>query len=156
VERNKILCRRIDSNLRDLAREFGQLRIRNNALENEAGTERDKLREAEVDLAQHLASAGAARAARMSPGTLALRAARMSPGTLALSIVAGITQERETPRIRDRIRRSEAHLGRIESELANNKARVDNIVYLIKESQASYRQYNCFDLGFSHEVLNLP
>ncbi len=136
---SEVLCERIVGNLEALGRELIELRRQARRREDDIAAIRGNLAEA---------------VERGNGGSgIGRRPTRRRDG-IGLDIISAIGQvigsdnSAEIDRLEQQIADAESDLARLEHEIADKER-------LIADEQSDFVRYNCYDLGHSHEVLNL-
>ena len=134
------LCRRIVGNIENLDQELAELRRLKSRLENSQ-------RRADEDLSAALdQSLGTG----SGPGRRPSRGGRIGTG---LDIISAIGQviandnSAEVHRLQSEVHRLGAQIREVENRIAGK-------LYALRDQQAEYNRFDCFDLGFSHAVLD--
>ncbi len=135
-------CRLINKNIRQLTQEWRVLNEKIQSAERKIQNATNELRQAENRRDGIV---------RFVPGP-----ARRSPYVLGITIIDAIGRSRQIAELNDQIDSLKNRIRRYERERAENEPVRNNKLRLIRQQQQRYNDNNCFELGFSHEVLNMP
>ncbi len=144
MQSREVLCSRIDDNLKTLMSELSNLRDRQGELDRDAIRAIQTVQSAESELtAAEAAGGGVARA--VSRGSF----------TAALTVIGAVGHNRLVSEAQAKLRTAEAALARIVREQSAVRRRENDKLHIVRQQQTDWNRLDCFDLGFSHGVLNI-
>ena len=139
------LCQEIASQLRDLKRDW-------RALTNEF--ERVKYKEQELSV--RFAELQAKRERFIALGvSVPARVAVGGPIGAATSVLGAIANANELARLDSQLAMLKPQLQNLRNRLQELERKRTSKMDLIRQYQANFNKYDCFELGFSHELLNM-
>ncbi len=138
------LCRDIVGEIRDLVREYGLLSERLADIQVRGDRVNGRLAELERERSS------------VSSASLPARIIDKSPVGVGVSILEAIAKSRKLAQLDSQIANLAQQRDRLRSAWSRTEGQRAAKLRLIRQYQSNFNQYDCFDLGFSHEVLNMP